>query len=46
MDGAGMGTDDGYLRISLANQPAENYAITGNRIAQLLAEYYTQFQAH
>lgn len=45
MDGAGMGTDDGYLRISLANQPAENYAITGNRITQLLAEYHTQFQA-
>lgn len=44
MDGAGMGTEEGYLRVSLANQPAENYTITGKRIAELLAEYYDKFQ--
>ncbi|MGR3741309.1 bifunctional aspartate transaminase/aspartate 4-decarboxylase [Companilactobacillus sp. DQM5] len=44
MDGSGMGTEDGYIRISLANQPAENYAETGKRIAQLLEEYHDQYK--
>lgn len=43
MDGAGMGTDVGYLRISLANRPIKDYETVGGRISDLLASYYTEY---
>jgi len=43
MDGAGMGTKAGYLRISLANRPDKDYETVGGRISDLLASYYTKY---
>lgn len=44
MDGSGMGTKPGYIRISLANQSTEAYEFAGECIAKLLQEYYEQFK--
>lgn len=43
MDGAGMGTQPGYIRISFANAILEDYAEAGKRIAEMLEDLNKEF---
>lgn len=42
--GPGFGTEEGYVRVSEANLPTEDYTVIGNKIIELLNEYYTHYQ--
>jgi len=44
MDGLGFGSQPGYIRISQANLPTEDYALIGQQILSCLHEYYEKFQ--
>ena len=44
IDGVGFGTDPGYLRVSQANLPTEDYRLIGSQVMQLLAEYYDTYE--
>jgi aspartate 4-decarboxylase len=44
MDGLGFGSQPGYIRISQANLPTDDYALIGQQILACLHEYYEKFQ--
>lgn len=44
MDGVGFNTSPGELRVSEANLPTEDYALIGEQVLELLAEYHQNYQ--